>query len=254
MSCPPSVYRAFWILLGFSFALLGTSSEALAQSVSFDFGPDEASTTGRVVQLLLLLTVISVAPAILMMVTAFTRVVVVLSILRRALGTQTSPPNIVVMSLAMFMTAFIMAPTFQDAWDSGLSPLIDGQIDEETAFERSVVPFHAFMMRHVRDKDLVLFLEMADSEPVAAPEDTPLQALVPAFIISELRRAFEIGFLIYVPFIIIDMVIASVLMSMGMMMLPPMMIALPFKLVFFVLVDGWYVLVGSLVQSFGGPV
>ena len=234
--------------------LIMTSADVLAQSFSFDFGPDESSTTGRVVQLLLFLTVISVAPAILMMVTSFTRIVVVLSILRRALGTNTSPPNIVLMSLAMFMTAFIMAPTFTDAWNSGISPLIDGQIDEETAFEESIGPFHDFMLRHVRPKDLSLFLDMSQSEPVASPEETPLQALVPAFMISELRRGFEIGFLIYVPFIIIDMVIASVLMSMGMMMLPPMMIALPFKLVFFVLVDGWYILVGSLVQSFeGGP-
>lgn len=227
--------------------------DASAQIVSFDFDTDSESATGQIVQLLLLLTVLSVAPAILMMVTAFTRVVVVLSILRRALGTNTSPPNIVVMSLAMFMTAFIMAPTFKDAWETGLSPMLDGQIDEETAFERSVIPFHNFMMTHVRPKDLSLFLDMSNADPVLAPEDTPIEALVPAFIISELRRAFEIGFLIYVPFIIIDMVIASVLMSMGMMMLPPMMIALPFKLIFFVLVDGWYVLVGSLVQSFGGP-
>ena len=246
--------RSAWLMVGLGLAITGWSSDVAAQSVSFDFGPDSDSTTGRVVQLLLFLTVISVAPAILMMVTAFTRVVVVLSILRRAMGTNTSPPNIVIMSLAMFMTAFIMAPTFEDAWNTGVSPLIDGDIDEETAFERTVVPFHGFMMRHVRDKDLMLFLNMSNAEPVTAPEETPLQALVPAFMISELRRAFEIGFLIYVPFIIIDMVIASVLMSMGMMMLPPMMIALPFKLVFFVLVDGWYVLVGSLVQSFGGAV
>ena len=254
MSYANTLHRAIWVLAGLGVTMMGLSGEPRAQSVSFDFGPDDSSTTGRVVQLLLFLTVISVAPAILMMVTAFTRVVVVLSILRRALGTNTSPPNIVVMSLAMFMTAFIMAPTFTDAWETGISPLIEGQIDEETAFERSVTPFHGFMMRHVREKDLALFLDMSNSGPVVAPEDTPLQALVPAFMISELRRAFEIGFLIYVPFIIIDMVIASVMMSMGMMMLPPMMIALPFKLVFFVLVDGWYMLVGSLVQSFGGPV
>lgn len=240
------------IVLCAAVTLLFSPSDALAQSLNFDFGPGEESATGRIVQLVLFLTVLSVAPAILMMVTAFTRIVVVLSILRRALGTNTSPPNVVVMSLAIFMTAFIMAPTMRDAWDAGLSPLIEGQIDEETAFERSIVPFHNFMMTHVRPKDLELFLDMSNAGPVATPEETPLEALVPAFMISELRRAFEIGFLIYVPFIIIDMVIASVLMSMGMMMLPPMMIALPFKLIFFVLVDGWYVLVGSLVQSFGG--
>jgi flagellar biosynthesis protein FliP len=229
---------------------------AFAQSFSIDLGATDAtgpnSTTGRIVQLLLLMTVLSVAPAILMMVTSFTRIVIVLSILRRALGTNTTPPNVVMMSLAIFITVFVMQPTFQAAWDTGVKPLIDGQINEQEAFDRGTQPFHQFMMRHVREKDLQLFMNMANVPTVATPEETPLQALVPAFMISELRRAFEIGFLIYVPFIIIDMVIASVLMSMGMMMLPPMMLSLPFKLIFFVLVDGWYLLVGSLVQSFSG--
>ncbi len=229
---------------------------AFAQSFSLDLGATDAtgpnSTTGRIVQLLLLMTVLSVAPAILMMVTSFTRIVIVLSILRRALGTNTTPPNVVMMSLAIFITVFVMAPTFQASWDAGVKPLIDGQINEQEAFDLGTQPFHQFMMRHVREKDLQLFMNMANVPQVATPEDTPLQALVPAFMISELRRAFEIGFLIYIPFIIIDMVIASVLMSMGMMMLPPMMLSLPFKLIFFVLVDGWYLLVGSLVQSFSG--
>jgi flagellar biosynthetic protein FliP len=145
-----------------------------------------------------------------------------------------------------------MMPTFQASWDNGVKPLIDGQITEQEAFTRGTQPFHQFMMRHVREKDLSLFMNMANVPQVATPEETPLQALIPAFMISELRRAFEIGFLIYVPFIIIDMVIASVLMSMGMMMLPPMMLSLPFKLIFFVLVDGWFLLVGSLVASFSG--
>ena len=227
---------------------------AAAQSFTLDLGTTGAagpgSTTSRVIQLLLLMTVLSVASAILMMVTSFTRVVIVLSILRRALGTNTSPPNVVVMSLAIFITIFIMQPTFQAAWDTGIQPLINGQISEQEAFDRSTVPFHAFMMEHVREKDLQLFMSMAKVDAVATPADTPLKALVPAFMIYELRRSFEIGFLIYVPFIIIDMVIASVLMSMGIMMLPPMMLSLPFKLIFFVLVDGWYLLVGSLVQSF----
>jgi len=230
------------------------ATPTLAQTFTLDLGPTGVngpnSTTSRVVQLLLLMTVLSVAPAILMMVTSFTRIVIVLSILRRALGTNTSPPNVVVMSLAIFLTAFIMQPTFQAAWDGGVQPLINGEITESEAFDRSAVPFHAFMMQHVREKDLALFMSLARVEPVATPEQTPLKALIPAFMISELRRSFEIGFLIYVPFIIIDMVIASVLMSMGMMMLPPMMLSLPFKLIFFVLVDGWYLLVGSLVQSF----
>jgi len=235
-------------------ALAAFAAPAAAQSFTLDLGATSStgpsSTTGRIIQLLLLMTVLSVAPAILMMVTAFTRIVVVLSILRRALGTNSSPPNVVVMSLAIFMTVFIMAPTFQAAWTSGVQPLINGQISEGEAFDRGTVPFHAFMMEHVREKDLALFMSISKSGQVERREDTPLQALVPAFMISELRRAFEIGFLIYVPFIIIDMVIASVLMSMGMMMLPPMMLSLPFKLIFFVLVDGWYLLVGSLVQSF----
>ena len=230
------------------------AAPAAAQNFSLDFGPTSAngpnSTTGRVVQLLLLMTVLSIAPAILMMVTSFTRIVIVLSILRRALGTNTSPPNSVVMSLAIFLTVFIMSPTFEAAWNTGIQPLMNGQINEGESFKRTSVPFHAFMMEHVREKDLALFISMAKVEKIEKPADTPLQALIPAFIISELRRSFEIGFLIYVPFIIIDMVIASVLMSMGMMMLPPMMLSLPFKLIFFVLVDGWYLLVGSLVQSF----
>jgi flagellar biosynthetic protein FliP len=237
----------------FAFIAL-TTLPAAAQNFSLDFGPTSAtgpsSTTGRIIQLLLLMTVLSIAPAILMMVTSFTRIVIVLSILRRALGTNTSPPNAVVMSLAIFLTVFIMSPTFEAAWNNGIQPLMNGQINESESFKRTSVPFHAFMMEHVREKDLSLFMSMAKVDKIEKPEDTPLQALIPAFMISELRRSFEIGFLIYVPFIIIDMVIASVLMSMGMMMLPPMMLSLPFKLIFFVLVDGWYLLVGSLVQSF----
>jgi len=237
--------------IGLALALLSLPHDAAAQSLTLDLGADQNTTTGRIVQLLILMTVLSLAPAIALMVTSFTRIVIVLSILRRALGTNTAPPNIVLTSLAIFMTAFIMAPTFQASWDTGVKPMIDGQITEEVAFERSMTPFHGFMMNHVRDKDLELFMNLSKTEKTVAPEETPLQVLIPAFMISELRRAFEIGFLIYIPFIIIDMVIASVLMSMGMMMLPPMMLALPFKLIFFVLVDGWYVLIGSLVQSFG---
>ncbi|MGE4062835.1 MAG: flagellar type III secretion system pore protein FliP [Rhodospirillaceae bacterium] len=248
--------RKFPIALMVGFGALLLAAPSFAQSFTLDLGATDAtgpnSTTGRIVQLLLLMTVLSIAPAILMMVTSFTRIVIVLSILRRALGTNTTPPNVVMMSLAIFITVFVMAPTFQASWESGVRPLIEGQIDESEAFDRGTQPFHQFMMRHVREKDLQLFMNMANAPQVATPEETPLQALIPAFMISELRRAFEIGFLIYVPFIIIDMVIASVLMSMGMMMLPPMMLSLPFKLIFFVLVDGWYLLVGSLVQSFSG--
>lgn len=241
----------FALVLGLALGL-GLPTDALAQSISIDLGDDSGSTTRRIVMLLLLLTVITLAPSFLMMVTSFVRIVVVFSILRVALGTNTTPPNMVLVSLALFLTFFIMQPTFEQAWDAAVVPMVNEQIDEFEAFDRAMVPFHEFMMRHVRERDLALFIDIAGLEEPATPEATPLRALVPAFMISELRRAFEIGFLLYVPFIVIDMVVASVLMSMGMMMLPPMMLALPFKLIFFVLVDGWYVLVGSLVESFGG--
>jgi flagellar biosynthetic protein FliP len=223
---------------------------AAAQQFSVDLG-EGASTTGRIVQLLLLLTVLSVAPSILVTVTSFTRIVVVLSFLRQALGTQTAPPNMVMVSLAMFLTAFVMTPTIEACYNQGIQPLIEKKIDETEAVQRSIKPLAAFMQHQVREKDLQLFFDLAKKPPVATPEETPLQILVPAFMISELRRAFEIGFLIYLPFLIIDMLVASVLMSMGMMMLPPATFALPFKLIFFVLVDGWYLVAGSLVQSFG---
>lgn len=223
---------------------------ALAQSLNFDLG-DSGSTTNRVFQFLVLLTVLSLAPSIIVMVTSFTRIVVVLAFLRSAMGTQQTPPNTVIVSLALFLTAFVMAPTLEAAYNDGIAPLIAEQISEEEAFERSIAPIHTFMMTNVRERDLSLFLNIAEIEQVESPEATPLRALVPAFMISELRRAFEIGFLIFIPFVIIDMVVASVLMSMGMMMLPPIMVSLPFKIIFFVLVDGWFLIAGSLVQSFG---
>ena len=238
------------LLLGL-LLVAASSLPAAAQSLNLDFGDGTGSTTGLVVQLVALLTVLSIAPSILVMVTSFTRIVVVLSFLRTALGTQQAPPNPVLISLALFLTAFIMAPTFEQAWTNGISPFIEDRIDGEEAFAESVQPFREFMLRHVREQDLLLFMEMGQLEPVAGPEEVPLQALVPAFMISELRRAFEIGFLLFLPFLIIDMVVASILMSMGMMMLPPVMISLPFKLVFFVLVDGWYLITGSLVESYG---
>ena len=172
------------------------------------------------------------------MVTSFTRIVIVLHFVRQAaIGTQTSSPNIVIAGLALFLTGFVMQPTLEKAYYNGVVPLIEGEIDENEALGRIVAPFHGFMMRNVRDADVMAFMNISKTSPVARPEDTPLKVLVPAFIISELKRAFEIGFLIYLPFIIIDMLIASQLMSMGMMMLPPVMLAMPFKLIFFVLVD-----------------
>jgi flagellar biosynthetic protein FliP len=250
-------------------ATLLTAGTAWAQSINLDVG--DPSVTGRIVQIVLLLTVLSVAPSILMMVTSFTRIVVVLSLLRSALGLQQSPPNAVLIGLSLFLTAYIMGPTLEASWRDGVQPLIDNQITEEQGFERASEPIRAFMVSHVREKDLQLFIELgkpaddapsgaAIAAPGAAPEAgadakadaAPLRALVPAFMLSELRRAFEIGFLLFLPFLIIDMVIAAILTSMGMMMLPPLVVSLPFKLIFFVLVDGWWLVCGSLVRSYGG--
>ena len=260
-------------------------AHAFAQSINFDMGSGP-SATSHMVQTIALVTVLSLAPSILVMVTSFTRIIVVLSFLRMAMGTQTTPPNTVLISLALFLTMFIMQPTFDLAWDNGIRPLMNNQIDEETAFQRTIEPFQEFMLKHTRPKDLDLFTEISKAneatraatksapsstkqptdkketatktEPppktdkAAASNDVSLRALIPAFMISELRRAFEIGFLLFLPFLIIDMVVASILMSMGMMMLPPSVISLPFKIIFFVLVDGWYLISGSLIQSYTG--
>ncbi|MBM3570629.1 MAG: flagellar type III secretion system pore protein FliP [Alphaproteobacteria bacterium] len=240
--------RRALILLAAGAALLGAGA-ALAQTLSLDLGA-QGTLTGRIVQLILLVTVLSLAPAMLVTLTSFTRIVVVMSMLRTALGTQQAPPNMVVIALSLFLTAFIMQPTLEQSYNEGIKPLVEEEIGEMEAFERAMKPFSAFMLRHARDKDIGLFLGMARIETPARAEDTPLRVLIPAFMISELRRAFEIGFLLFIPFLVIDMVVASVLMSMGMMMLPPVMVSLPFKLIFFVLVDGWNLVAGSLVQSF----
>ncbi|MFM2044774.1 MAG: flagellar biosynthetic protein FliP [Pseudomonadota bacterium] len=223
---------------------------AAAQSLTVDLGDQTGGTTGRIVQFVVLLTVLSLAPSILIMMTCFVRIIIVLSFLRSAMGTMQVPPNQVLISLALFLTFFIMAPTLQQSWQTGIQPMLNEEIDEMTAFTRAVEPFHAFMMAHVQERDLQLFMDISKTPPVAQPQDVPIQVLIPAFMLSELKRAFEIGFLIFIPFLVIDMVVSSVLMAMGMMMLPPPMVALPFKLIFFVLVDGWYLLIGSLVQSF----
>ncbi|MGD1954825.1 MAG: flagellar type III secretion system pore protein FliP [Sphingomonadales bacterium] len=230
-------------------ALLAMAAPALAKELSLDLG-EEGTLTGRVVQLILLLTVLSLAPSILITVTSFTRMVVVLSLLRSALGTQQSPPNIVMISLALFLTGFVMAPVFEEAYTQGLEPLIEEQVEPSEAFDLMATPFKGFMLRHVREDDLTLFIDLSGAARPATPADITLPTLIPAFMISELRRAFEIGFLLFIPFIVIDLVVSSVLMAMGKMMLPPMMIALPFKLIFFVLVDGWSLVAGSLIQSF----
>jgi len=231
-------------------AILAVAEPAFAQDISINFGAG-AGLTERVIQLIALLTVLTLAPSILIMMTSFTRIVVVLSLLRTALGTATAPPNAVMVALALFLTAFIMGPAFQNAYDVGIRPLINNEINVEQAFERSSEPFKTFMLKNVREKDLKLFSDLSREPPPATPEALSLRILVPAFMISELKRAFEIGFLLFLPFLIIDLVVASVLMSMGMMMLPPVVVSLPFKLIFFVLVDGWTLVAGSLVQSYG---
>lgn len=226
------------------------SSPAAAQDVSINFG--QGGVTERAIQLIALLTVLSLAPSILVMMTSFTRIVVVLSLLRTALGTATAPPNAVIIALALFLTAFVMGPVLQRSYDEGVRPLVANQITVEQALERGVAPLRGFMQQNVREKDLQLFMDLSKEPPPATPEQMSLRILVPAFMISELKRAFEIGFLLFLPFLIIDLVVASVLMSMGMMMLPPVVVSLPFKLIFFVLVDGWTLVAGSLVQSYGG--
>jgi len=233
-------------------ALLLTPALAHAQSMTVDLGETTSgSASARLIQLVILMTVLTLAPSILVMMTSFMRIIIVLSFLRSALGLQQTPPNQVLTSLALFLTLFIMAPVFEQSYNDGIKPLIEEEITEEQAFERTAQPFHTFMMHHVREKDLKLFVDMSPGLEIEKAEDTPFKVLLPAFMISELKRAFEIGFLIFIPFIIIDMLIASILMAMGMMMLPPVVISLPFKLIFFVMMDGWYMLSGSLIKSFG---
>ena len=206
--------------------------------------------TDRMLQIVALITVLSIAPSIIIMMTSFVRIVVVLSLLRTAMGLQQSPPNSVIVSLAMFLTLFVMTPTLTDAYRQGIQPMMNNQVTTEQGFTQALVPMKKFMLAHVRDGDLKLFSDMAKQKPSGDPAQIAVTTLAPAFMLSELKRAFEIGFLIFVPFLIIDMAVASILMSMGMMMLPPVIISLPFKLIFFVLVDGWRLVAGSLVQSY----
>ena len=226
------------------------ASPALAQDISINLGQN-GGLTERVMQLVALLTVLSLAPSILVMMTSFTRIVVVLSLLRTALGTATAPPNAVIIALALFLTGFVMGPALQRSYDDGLLPLANNEISVQQAFDRATGPLRTFMQKNVREKDLQLFTDLSAEPQPATPAEMSLRILVPAFMISELKRAFEIGFLLFLPFLIIDLVVASVLMSMGMMMLPPVVVSLPFKLIFFVLVDGWSLVAGSLIQSYG---
>jgi flagellar biosynthesis protein FliP len=226
---------------------------AHAQSLNIDLGAaGQAGATSRLVQLTALVTMLSLAPSLIVMVTAFTRIVIVLSLLRSALSAQGTPPNMVLIGLALFLAFFVMQPVFDQAWVAGLQPMTEGRITEIEGLRRAAAPFHHFMVANLRPNDMQFFMDLGHLPQAATPEDAPWRAVMPAFLVGELRRAFEMGFLLFLPFLVIDMVVASVLMSLGMMMLPPSTVSLPFKLIFFVLVDGWRLVAGSLVQSFAG--
>ena len=244
--------KGLWLYLGLFVlgAALVLGGSAHAQSITIDTGT-EGGLTERVLQLIALMTVLSLAPSIVIMTTSFVRITVVLSLLRTGLGLQQSPPNAVLVSLAMFLTAFIMAPVFTQSYNEGIEPLLNNEIELTEAFDLSTGPLKTFMLMHTREDDLDLFIGMSQSDVPETAAETSFFVVAPAFMISELRRAFEIGFLLFIPFLVIDLVVASILMSMGMMMLPPVVISLPFKLIFFVLVDGWRLVTGALVQSFG---
>lgn len=241
------------VLAAMTAVVLAGSAAAQTPGTPLDLSqllPDgAASASARIVQFIVLITILSLAPGLLIMVTCFTRIIVALSFLRAGIGLQTTPANIVMISLALFMTFYIMGPTFDRAWTQGVQPLTQNEITEEEAFTLITEPFREFMLANVRERDLELFADLAEIEPTA-DEAVELRILIPAFMISELRRGFEIGFLILLPFLVIDLVVATLIMSMGMMMMPPTIIALPFKVLFFVLIDGWNLLVGSLVRSF----
>jgi len=246
--------KTAWLLVGS--LLIG--SAVFAQTVpipSFNLqvgrtsDPDQVATT---LQIIALLTVLTLAPAILIMTTSFTRIIIVLSFIRNALGTQQSPPNQVLLGFAMFLTFFIMAKPWSEVYDTALKPYFAKQIGQEAAFERASIPIKNWMVKFTREKDLSLFVRIAKIQRPNNIREVPIWVVIPAFVISELKTAFQMGFIIYIPFLVIDMVVSSVLMSMGMMMLPPIMISLPFKIMLFVLVDGWYLITASLVRSFTG--
>jgi flagellar biosynthesis protein FliP len=229
----------------------GTSGVSLpALTLSFGDGQAPNDMVG-VVKIVMMLTVLSLAPAILIMMTSFTRIVIVLSFLRQSLGTQQMPPNQLIIGLALFLSFFVMAPTWKAVTENAVQPYLENQIDQQTALHRAEAPIREFMFSQTREKDLRLFLSLTKQEKPRTRADVPTYVLIPSFIISELKTAFQIGFMLYLPFLVLDMVVASILMAMGMMMLPPMMISLPFKLLIFVMVDGWELVVGSLIKSFG---
>ncbi len=222
-----------------------------ADSLTINLGEmQKTAMTSNIIKIIALTTILSLAPAIVIILTSFSRIIIVLSSLRMALGLQQTPPNVVLNSLALFLTFFIMAPTFTESYNNGIEPLINNEIEEEEAWDKSIAPFKKFMLSHTRGKDIAMLVAMSKLDEKSA-KNPPLYIIVPAFMISELKRAFEISFLIFMPFLVIDLMVASVLMAMGMMMLPPTMLSMPFKLIFFVLVDGWHILCDSLVKSYG---
>lgn len=244
--------RAFYILL---FVLLFTSANAYAQNLGLpkiSIGVDSADggDVSSTLQLLLLLTVLSLAPSILIMTTSYLRIIIVFHFLKNALGTQQMPPSQLLAGIALFITFFIMAPTWNQINDTALKPLMEDQITFEQAYDTAMVPIRSFMYKHVREEDLELFLSMTTVEKPESRNDLPTYILIPAFALSELRTGFIIGFFLYIPFIMLDMIIASILLSMGMMMIPPMMVSLPFKILLFILVDGWNLIVGSIIKGF----
>lgn len=245
--------RVFFRLLAIGL-LIGYATTASAQVPTLEslLPSGDGAVTGRIIQIIALLTVLSLAPGLLIMVTCFTRFVVALSFLRSGLGLQSTPANIVLISLSLFMTFYVMAPTFDRAWQDGVKPLMENRITEAEAFSRVTDPFREFMLAHVRPKDLQTFMDLAsESFPKTQEgEKLDLRIIIPAFMISELRRGFEIGFLIALPFLVIDMIVATLVMSMGMMMMPPTVISLPFKILFFILIDGWNILISGLVRSY----
>ena len=255
-------WRRVAVLLAFGFVLFAATPEAtLAQSAPTSGGngllPKISLVEGEEgyalpVQMVLLLTVLSLAPAIIILMTSFTRLVVIFSILRTAIGTQQAPPTQVIIGLALFLTLFIMYPVFDTVKSEALDPLLEGEIEQAEALSRAAAPMKSFMLAQTREKDLMLFMDLGGIDAFDQATDVPLHVLVPAFVISELRIAFQIGFMLFLPFLIVDLIVASVLMSLGMMMLPPVMVSLPLKLLLFVLTDGWYLIVESVVRGYGG--
>ena len=233
--------------------LIVATSAAVAQAPDLNalIPQGSGSSAARIIQLIALLTVLSVAPGLLIMVTSFTRFIVALSFVRSGLGLQSTPANLVLISLALFMTFYVMAPTFDRSWQDGVKPLMDNSMTEQQAFPKIIEPFRLFMLKQVRDKDLKLFADLAPPDIKLKPgAEVDMRILIPAFMISELRRGFEMGFLIAMPFLVIDMIVSTITMSMGMMMLPPSVISLPIKIMFFILIDGWNMLIGSLIRSY----